>query len=74
MNKQFVCVLLLAGERRGNHRYAYPVWRWLYRGVFSTHELAEAAKRKLELAEVGLFGYAHDYIIRPVHLDSVEAV
>ena len=50
-------------------RYDHPL---LYRGVFSTHELAEAAKRKLELAEVGLFGYSHDYIIRAVRIDSGE--
>ncbi|HSG60526.1 MAG TPA: hypothetical protein VLA24_03730 [Pseudomonadales bacterium] len=50
-------------------RYDHPV---LYRGVFSTHELAEAAMRKLELAEIADFGYSHDYVIRAVRLDSGE--
>ena len=50
-------------------RYDHPL---RYCGVFSTHELAEAAMRKLELAEVGLFGYSHDYVIRAVRLDSGE--
>lgn len=61
-NDHLVYVLLL-------DRYAHPV---LYRGVFSTHELAEAAKRKLEQEEIADYGYSHDYIIRAVRIDSGE--
>ena len=50
-------------------RYDHPV---LYRGVFSTHELAEAAMRVLEQEEIADFGYSHDYVIRAVRLDSGE--
>ena len=50
-------------------RYDHPL---RYCGVFSTHELAEAAMRKLEQEEIDDFGYSHDYFIRPVRLDSGE--
>lgn len=49
--------------------YGHPP---VYRGVFSTHELAEAAKSKMRAIEIADFGYAHDYVIRTVRLDSGE--
>lgn len=42
----------------------------IYVSAHSTNETANKAKRKLELAEVGLFGYAYDYVVRPVMLDA----
>ena len=50
-------------------RYDHPL---RYCGVFSTHELAAAAKCKLEDAEIADYGYSHDYVIRPTRLDSGE--
>jgi hypothetical protein len=50
-------------------RYDHPL---RYCGVFSTHELAEAAKSKMRAIEIADFGYAHDYVIRAVRLDSGE--
>ena len=41
----------------------------VYYGVYSSPELAEACMRVLEIAD---FGYAHDYVIRAVRLDSGE--
>ena len=50
-------------------RYDHPL---RYCGVFSTHELAAAAKSKMRAIEIADFGYSHDYVIRTVRLDSGE--
>jgi hypothetical protein len=42
----------------------------VYVGVFSSEKTANEAKRKLELAEIGLFGYAHDYVVRGNMMDA----
>ena len=50
-------------------RYDHPL---RYCGVYSSPELAEAAKSKMRAIEIADFGYAHDYVIRTVRLDSGE--
>ena len=44
----------------------------VYQGVYSSDALAEQAKERREKYDEEQFGYANDYVIRPVILDVGE--
>lgn len=50
-------------------RYGFPP---VYQGVFSSDVLAEQAKARRQKYDEEQFGYANDYVIRPVTLDVGE--